>query len=83
MPQPISQYRCCDQMQWEPVADFGHAGGFDLDLGRCAACGVYIMAVFYVSSTTYNCISDELARHFLSLRDDPPRLNKALKQWVD
>ncbi len=70
-------------MQWKPVADFGHVAGFDLDLGRCTACGVYIMAVFYVESTTYNCISDELAQHFLSLRGDPLQLKEELKKWVD
>lgn len=83
MPQPISQYRCCDDMQWQSVADFGHVAGFDLDLGRCAACGIYIMAVFYVSSTIYNCISDELAQRFLALREDPIALKKALRRWVD
>ena len=70
-------------MEWTPVADFGHAGGFDLDLGRCAACDVYLMAVFYEPSTTYVVISDELAQEFLSLRDDPARLKQALKKWVD
>lgn len=83
MPEPISQYRCCDRMQRKYVADFGHVAGFDLELGRCAACGTYIMAVFYLESTSYNCISDELAQHFLSLCDDPLPLKKALEKWVD
>ena len=70
-------------MEWTPVADFGHAAGFDFDLGRCAACGAYIMAVFYEPSTTYNIIPDELAQHFLSLKADPRELKLALKKWVD
>lgn len=83
VPEPLSQYQCCERMQWTPVADLGEAAGFDFDLGRCAACGISIMAVFYVSSTTYNCISDEQAQRFLSLRDDAPALKKALRKWVD
>ena len=70
-------------MQWTPVADLGESAGFDFDLGRCASCGIYIMAVFYVSSTTYNCLPEERALRFLSLRDHSTELKRALRKWVD
>ena len=73
---------CCDKQSWSAIADFGHAGGFDLDLGRCANCGAYLMAVFYVSSTTYSVISNQQAAHFLKLQGTP-ELKTALKTWVD
>jgi len=80
-----TRYRCCERMDWKVVADFGHVAGFDLDLCRCAVCGAYSIAVFYVSSTTYNVISGELAEHFLRLRDsaNPKEFKLALKRWVD
>ena len=64
------------------IADFDSAGGFDLDLGRCASCGTWLMAVWYVGSTTYNVISQERAEYFLKLQGTP-ELRKALKAWVD
>ncbi len=72
-------------MEWKDIADFGHVAGFDLDLCRCAACGAYSIAVFYVSSATYNVISNELAEHFLRLKHagDPDEFKLALKRWVD
>ncbi len=73
---------CCDNRSWTAVADFGHAGGVDLDLGKCENCGAYLMAVFYVSSTNYVVISNEQAEHFLTLHGTP-ELKKALKNWVD
>ncbi len=78
--QPVRR-ECCDRQSWTAVADLGHAGGVDLDLGRCANCGTYLMAVFYVTSTNYVTISREQAEHFLSLRDTP-ELKPALKRWV-
>ena len=75
------RHRCCENQSWVAVADFGHAGGVDLDLGRCASCGAYLMAVFYVSSTSYVAVSDEQARDFLALLGTPA-LKKALKAWV-
>jgi hypothetical protein len=72
---------CCDQQSWTAVADFDHAGGVDLDLGKCENCGVYLMAVFYVVSTNYVVITNELAEHFLALQGTP-ELKKALKNWV-
>ncbi len=79
------RYRCCDRMDWKVAADFGHVAGFDLDLCRCAGCGAYSIAVFYLSSTTYNVISHELAEDLLRLKDsaDPNRLKLALKRWID
>ncbi len=73
---------CCDNRSWTAVADFGHAGGVDLDLGKCENCGAYLMAVFYVSSTNYVVISNEQAENFLTLQGTP-ELRKALKNWVD
>jgi hypothetical protein len=77
-----TRHRCCDNLTWTPVADFGHAGGTDLDLGRCAACGAYLMAVGYAGSTTYVVVSPEKAQRFLSLQGTP-ELAKALKRWVE
>ena len=73
--------RCCDNQSWTAVADFGHAGGVDLDLGRCENCGAYLMAVFYVASTNYVAISKEQAERFLALQGKPG-FKKALKAWV-
>ncbi len=73
---------CCDNRSWTAVSDFGHAGGVDLDLGKCENCGAYLMAVFYVDSTNYVVISNEQAEHFLTLHGTP-ELKKALKNWVD
>ncbi|MCZ6588576.1 MAG: hypothetical protein O7B24_11590 [Alphaproteobacteria bacterium] len=75
------RHTCCDQQSWTAVWDFGHAGGVDLDLGKCENCGAYLMAVFYVDSTNYVVISNEQAQHFLTLHDTP-ELKKALKKWV-
>ncbi len=76
------RHTCCDDRSWTAIADFGHAGGVDLDLGKCENCGAYLMAVFYVSSTIYLVISNEQAENFLSLHGTP-ELKKALKNWVD
>ncbi len=76
------RHTCCDSLSWTVVADFGHAGGVDLDLGKCENCGAYLMAVFYVDSTNYVVISNEQAEHFLTLHGTP-ELKKALKNWVD
>ncbi len=72
---------CCDRQSWTAVADFGHAGGVDLDLGKCENCGAYLMAVFYVTTTNYVVISRQQAEHFLSLKGTP-ELKPALKRWV-
>lgn len=76
-----TRHMCCDNQSWTPIADFGHAGGCDLDLGQCEACGAYLMAVFYVSSTNYVVVSKEEAERFLRLHGTPA-LKKALKDWV-
>ena len=66
------------------MPDFGHAAGFDFDLGRCAACGAYMIAVFYEPSTTYNIIPDALAKQLLTYQqEDPAKLKVALKNWVE
>jgi len=75
------KHTCCENQSWTAIADFGHAGGVDLDLGKCENCGAYLMAVFYVSSTNYVVISREQADEFLALGDTPER-KKALKNWV-
>ena len=76
------RHGCCADRSWTPLADFGHAAGVDLDLGRCGNCGAYLMAVFYVESTNYVVISQEEAERFLKLQGTP-ELKKALKNWVD
>ncbi len=75
-------HTCCDNRSWAAIADFRHAGGVDLDLGKCENCGAYLMAVFYVESTNYVVIPNEQAEHFLNLQGTP-ELKKALKNWVD
>ena len=77
-----TRYTCCDQQSWTSVADFGHAGGCDLDLGKCAACGTYLMAVGYHGPANHVVLSDERAQYFLGLQGTPA-LKKALKDWVD
>ncbi len=79
---PEDRHRCCEQQRFEAVADFGHVTGFDLDLGRCASCGAWLMAVFWAASTTYNMISQEQAERFLELQGTP-ELRRALKAWVN
>ena len=78
---PEDRHRCCEQQGFEAVADFGSVTGFDLDLGRCASCGAWLMAVFWVTSTTYNVISQEQAERFLELQGTP-ELRRVLKAWV-
>lgn len=78
----MSVHRCCDNMQWTPVADFGHTGGFDFDLGRCAACGRYLMAVGYADVPTINVIDDAEAERFLELQQTGG-LAAALRKWAD
>ena len=78
----ISLHICCEKQSWAAVADFGHAGGVDLDLGKCENCGAYLMAVSYTGPTTYVVISNERAEEFLKLQGTP-ELKKALKHWVD
>ncbi len=77
-----ARHGCCADQSWTPLADFGHAAGVDLDLGRCENCGAYLMAVFYVQSTNYVVISKERAEHFLELHGTP-ELKTALKNWLD
>ena len=78
----LSVNACCSEQEWEPVADLGHTAGVDFDLGRCKNCGTYLMAVFYVSSTTYNVLSEQQAERFLRLRGSPV-LRKALRRWLE
>jgi len=78
----MSEYICCSEQEWEPVADFGHTAGVDLDLGRCKHCKTYLMAVFYVNSTTYNVLSKQKAKRFLKLQGSA-ELKKTLRRWVD
>ena len=80
--EPASRQTCCDDQSWTAIADFGHAAGVDLDLGKCGSCGAHLMAVFYVESTNYVVISNEQAEHLLNLQGTP-ELKKALKNWVD
>lgn len=76
-----ARYMCCEDQSWTPIADFGHAAGVDLDLGKCETCGAYLMAVFYVASTNYVVVSEDEAQRFLGLQGTPA-LKKALKDWV-
>ncbi|MCW5966750.1 MAG: hypothetical protein KIT83_22110 [Bryobacterales bacterium] len=69
-------------MQWTPVADLGHAAGFDFDLGRCANCSRWVMAVFY-TQTTYDCLTDEFANECLRLREKPQELKSLLRRCYD
>ena len=78
----MSEYICCSEQEWEPVADLGHTAGVDFDLGRCKNCGTYLMAVFYVNSTTYNVLSKQQGERFLKLQGSP-ELKKSLRQWFD
>ncbi len=79
---PEERHTCCDRQQFEQVADLEQAGGFDFDLGRCASCGAWLMAVFWGASTTCNVIPEEQAEHFLGLQGTP-ELRRALKAWVN
>ena len=75
------RHTCCDDLSWTAVADFDHAGGVDLDLGKCENCGAYLMAVSYVESTNYVVISNDRAEYLLSLHGTP-ELKKVLKNWM-
>jgi hypothetical protein len=80
----MSDAKCCANPEWTPVADFGHAAGFDLDLGRCANCGRYLMSVYYYGASNYVPVSDDRAKEWLALQEeDPLRLKAALKKWID
>ena len=79
---PADRHRCCDDQSFEVTTDFNHVAGCDLDLGRCASCGTWLMAVYYAGSTTYNVITQERAEYFLELQGTP-ELRRALKAWVD
>jgi hypothetical protein len=75
---------CCGGLTWAPVADLGHASGFDFDLGRCNVCGSYLICIAYAASGTYHRIPDERANYYLSLlNDDPARLRAVLRKWAD
>ena len=73
---------CCENMEWESVADLGSAAGADFDLGKCANCGSYIMCIFYCASENYVPIGKGVAERFLSLQGTP-ELRKALKRWFN
>ena len=79
-----SRYRCCDRFDWVPVADFGHVGGMDLHLGRCAHCSLYVMAVFdpQEGSLTRVCLTNAEAQTFLRRQSDPAGLEAVLQAWV-
>ncbi len=72
---------CCSDQEWTHVADFGHTAGFDFDLGRCANCGAYLLAVAYADRPTIHVIGKSEAESFLRL-DGTPELKKALRRWV-
>lgn len=58
--------------------------GIDLDLGRCEGCGEYVMCVSYYGSANYVRVSEERAKYLLALqREDPERLRKVLKAWIN
>ena len=78
---PVDRHRCCERQSFELVADFGEVKGFDIDLGRCTSCDAWLMAVFWVSSTTYNVISQAQAERYQGLQGTP-ELRRALKTWV-
>ena len=69
-------------MTWTPVADFGHTGGFDFDLGRCARCTRYLMAIAYADVPTIHVLDDAEAERFLEL-EKTGGLNAALRKWAD
>ena len=77
----MSSSTCCNDQEWTPVADFGHAAGFDFDLGRCGRCGAYPLAVAYADWPTVHVIGEEEALAFLKL-EGTPELRKALRRWV-
>jgi hypothetical protein len=82
--QPAAKSDCCNGLTWTAVADFGHAAGVDIDLGRCSVCGSYLMCATYGASATYHRVSEERAAHYLSLqKEDPERLRLVLRKWVD
>jgi hypothetical protein len=75
---------CCDKFEWTLVADFDHAAGCDLDLGRCANCGGYVMCVSYYGHGNYVPVTEEQAEAWLALqKQDPLKLKAALRRWVD
>lgn len=79
--QPVAQPSCCNASTWTNVADFGHGGGFDFDLGRCSACGSYVLCVDYHGASGYHRLTDERAAFFLSLqKEDPQRLRLILRK---
>ncbi len=73
---------CCENMEWEMVADLDSAAGADFDLGKCTNCGLYVMCIFYYASENYIPISKGMAERFLSLQGTP-ELKKALKRWFN
>lgn len=75
---------CCSGSTWTPVADFGQAAGCDLDLGRCAVCGSYVLCLAYGGSGTYHRLREERAQYYLTLlREDPELLRSILRRWAD
>jgi len=80
---PVTKDPCCARRKWEAVADFGHVSGLDLDLGRCAHCGAYVMAVVYNWPPNYIVLDPDDAHRFLALRDHPRELRVELKRWLD
>jgi hypothetical protein len=79
-----SSRECCEAMQWERVADFDSVTGIDLDLGRCKACGEYVMCVSYYGWDNYVRVTEERAKYWLALQqEDPERLRRVLKAWAN
>ena len=75
---------CCEAIQWKLVADFDSVTGIDLDLGRCEACGEYVMCVSYYGHDNYVRVTEERAKYLLALqREDPERLRRVLKAWAN
>lgn len=72
---------CCDSFQWTPLWDLGSTDSFDFDLGRCAACGKYVMSVWRTGVSTYVPLTSQDADRLVQAHG--PELKKVLKEWFN
>jgi hypothetical protein len=79
----MTTHRCCDNQKWVAVADLGHAGRVDFDLGQCENCGKYLMATWYVGpESTCILLSKRKAERFLRIQG-AEQLRRELKRWLE
>jgi hypothetical protein len=75
---------CCAAPKFKLVEDLGHTEGVDWDLGKCNACGAYLLrqwSEYAPNKTFYDKLSDDEANAFL--KSEGVQRKSLLKQWYE